>query len=179
MDDTTIDSAVKVRELPRLAPRDVAALARLLAECIEGGASVGFVLPASPEKMEAFWRRVDGTLERGARHLLVAEDARGEIVGSVQLVDPSSENQPHRADVAKMLVRPSARRQGVGAALLVGVEALARRQGKTLLVLDTATPEADRLYRRHGWQLVGEVPEYALFPDGSPCATRFYYKKLA
>ena len=110
---------------------------------------------------------------------MVAEAPDGTIVGTVQLVDPSSENQPHRADVAKMLVRPSARGRGVGAALLAAVESLARRHGKTLLVLDTATPEADRLYARHGWRLVGEVPEYALFPDGRPCATRFYYKKLA
>ena len=179
MDATALDTGLRIRELARLAPADVAALSRLLAECIEDGASVGFVLPATAAKMETFWQRVDATLERGARRLLVAEDANGDLVGSVQLVDPSSENQPHRADVAKMLVRPSARRRGVGAALLAAVESLARRHGKTLLVLDTATPEADRLYRRHGWQLVGEVPEYALFPDGSPCATRFYYKKLA
>jgi GNAT superfamily N-acetyltransferase len=179
MDDTALDTGLRIRELPRLEDRDVAALSRLLAECIEGGASVGFLAPATPAKMEAFWRRVDATLERGARRLLVAEDTTGEAVGSVQLVDPSSENQPHRADVAKMLVRPSARRRGIGAALLEAVETLAKRNGKTLLVLDTATPEADRLYARHGWKLVGEVPEYALFPDGRPCATRFYYKKLA
>ena len=179
MDDTALDTGLRIRELERLGPGDIAALSHLLAECIEGGASVGFVLPATREKMETFWGRVDATLARGARRLLVAQDASDEIVGAVQLVDPSSENQPHRADVAKMLVRPSARRRGVGGALLHAVEALAKRHGKTLLVLDTATPEADRLYRRHGWQLVGEVPGYALFPDGSPCATRFYYKKLA
>ena len=179
MDDAALDTSLRIRELSRLDAVQVAALSRLLAECIEGGASVGFLAPATPAKMEAFWRRVDATLERGARRLLVAEDSDGELVGSVQLVDPSSENQPHRADVAKMLVRPSARRRGIGAALLRAVEALARNQGKTLLVLDTATPEADRLYRRHGWQLVGEVPEFALFPDGRACATRFYYKKLA
>ena len=179
MDATALEAGLRIREVPRLGHEDLAALSRLLAECIEGGASVGFVLPAAEKKMETFWKRVDATLERGARHLLVAEDARGDIVGSVQLVDPSSENQPHRADVAKMLVRPSARRKGVGAALLRAVEALAKREGKTLLVLDTATPEADRLYARHGWSLVGEVPEYALFPDGRPCATRFYFKKLA
>ena len=179
MHDTASGTGLRIRELARLAPQDIAALARLLAECIEGGASVGFVLPATPAKMDAFWRRVDATLERGARRLIVAEDARGEMLGSVQLVEPSSENQPHRADVAKMLVRPSARRRGVGAALLAAVESLARRLGKTLLVLDTATPEADRLYARHGWTLVGEVPEYALFPDGRPCATRFYYQKIA
>lgn len=179
MDDTALQTGLRIREIARLTPAEIAALGGLLAECIEGGASVGFVLPATREKMDTFWGRVGATLERGARRLLVAEDARGAIVGTVQLVDPSSENQPHRADVAKMLVRPSARGKGVGAALLAAVEALARRHGKTLLVLDTATPEADRLYRRQGWQLVGEVPEYALFPDGRPCATRFYYKKLA
>jgi GNAT superfamily N-acetyltransferase len=78
-----------------------------------------------------------------------------------------------------MLVSPAARGKGVGARLLEAAERVAREGGKTLLVLDTATPEADRLYRRHGWQLSGEIPEYALLPDGAPCATRIYYKKLA
>ena len=178
MDDTALDTRIGVRLARSLDERDIAQLSRVLIDCVEGGASVGFVLPMTPEKAAAFWRRVGETLARGARKLLVAEEG-GAILGTVQLVEPSSENQPHRADIAKMLVSPAARRRGVGALLLVAAERLARESGKTLLVLDTATAEADRLYLRHGWQLTGEIPEYALFPDGTPCATRIYYKKLS
>jgi len=178
MDETVVESALRIRQMEALSADEVEALADVLVECVEGGASVGFVLPMTRDKARTFWTRVGETLKRGARRLLVAETAAGQIVGTVQLVEPSSENQPHRADVAKMLVRPSARRRGVGALLLAAVERVAREQGKTLLVLDTATAEADRLYARHGWKLTGEIPEFALFPDGSPCATRIYYKKI-
>jgi GNAT superfamily N-acetyltransferase len=172
------EGALRIRQVERLGEREVTELAEVLVSCVEGGASVGFVLPMTPAKAATFWRRVGETLERGARKLFIAEEG-GTIVGTVQLVEPSSENQPHRADVAKMLVRPSARGRGVGARLLEAIERAAREGGKTLLVLDTATPEADRLYRRHGWQLSGEIPEYALFPDGTPCATRIYFKKIS
>jgi GNAT superfamily N-acetyltransferase len=178
MDETVVEGALRIRQMEALGVDEVEALADVLVECVEGGASVGFVLPMTHDKARTFWTRVGETLKRGARRLLLAETAAGEIVGTVQLVEPSSENQPHRADVAKMLVRPSARRRGVGALLLAAVERVAREQGKTLLVLDTATAEADRLYARHGWQLTGEIPDFALFPDGSPCATRIYYKKI-
>ena len=178
MENTLQETGLRVRRLERLGEGEIAGLATLLVACVEGGASVGFVLPMTHEKAAGFWRRVGDTLVRGARHLLVAE-VSGTIVGTVQLVEPSSENQPHRADIAKMLVLPAARGRGVGARLLEAAERLARDHGKTLLTLDTATPEADRLYRRHGWQLSGEIPDYALFPDGTPCATRIYFKKLA
>src|SRR4051812_19640847 len=178
MDETLQEAGLRIRQVEHLGEDEVRALAQVLIACVEGGASVGFVLPMTPEKAATFWRRVGDTLQRGARKLLVAE-AEGAIVGTVQVVEPSSENQPHRADIAKMLVHPSARGRGVGARLLHAAERLAREGGKTLLTLDTATPEADRLYRRHGWQLSGEIPEYALFPDGTPCTTRIYYKKLA
>ena len=178
MENTRREAGVPVRTLERLDEAQVAQLAALLIACVEGGASVGFVLPMTQQKAAAFWRRVGDTLARGARKLLVAEED-GAIVGTVQLVEPSSENQPHRADIAKMLVLPTARGRGVGGKLLEAAERLARERGKSLLTLDTATPEADRLYRRHGWQLSGEIPEYALFPDGTPCATRIYFKKLA
>jgi GNAT superfamily N-acetyltransferase len=177
MNDTLQDAGLRIRQVARLDEREVEELARVLIACVEGGASVGFVLPMTPEKAATFWRRVGDTLARGARKLLIAESA-GAIVGTVQLVEPSSENQPHRADIAKMLVHPAARGRGVGARLLQAAEDIARNGGKTLLTLDTATPEADRLYRRHGWQLSGEIPEYALFPDGTPCATRIYFKRL-
>jgi GNAT superfamily N-acetyltransferase len=177
MNDTPQDAGLRIRQVAQLDDRDVEELAHVLVACVEGGASVGFVLPMTPGKAATFWRRVGESLARGARQLLVAETA-GAIVGTVQVVEPSSENQPHRADIAKMLVHPSARGRGVGARLLQAAEEVARSRGKTLLTLDTATPEADRLYRRHGWQLSGEIPEYALFPDGTPCATRIYFKKL-
>ena len=178
MDEMVVESTLRIRQVEALDTRQVEGLAAVLIECVEAGASVGFVLPMTQDKARTFWTRVGATLERGARRLLLAETPEGEIVGTVQLVEPSSENQPHRADVAKMLVRPSARRRGVGARLLAAVERVAREQGKTLLVLDTATAEADRLYARHGWQLTGEIPDFALFPDGAPCATRIYYKKI-
>jgi GNAT superfamily N-acetyltransferase len=109
--------------------------------------------------------------------LLVAEDERG-IVGTVQLVPAEPDNQPHRADVAKMLVHRRARRQGVGAALLEAAERSARTLGRTLLVLDTASADAERLYERRGWVRVGTVPGYALLPDGGLCDTVFYYREL-
>jgi GNAT superfamily N-acetyltransferase len=115
----------------------------------------------------------------GLRALIVAEDSSG-ICGTVQLIFDLPENQPHRADVAKMLVHRRARRQGVAAALMRMAEATALECGKTILVLDTVTGStADRLYTRMGWTRVGEIPDYALMPDGVPCATTFFYRRLA
>ena len=116
-------------------------------------------------------------LPRGARALLVAEDAAG-ITGTVQLLLEQPENQPHRADLAKMLVHRRARGQGIGAALLAAAEQLARDCDKTLLVLDTASAEAERLYQRGGWQRCGTVPGYALLPRGGLFATTFFYREL-
>ena len=113
------------------------------------------------------------------RLLFVAEDAAG-IVGTVQVILDQPENQPHRADIAKMLVHRRARGRGLGAALMRAAEEGARTAGKSLLVLDTATgSDAERLYRRLGWQRVGVVPDYALWPRGGLCATTFYYRRLA
>lgn len=108
----------------------------------------------------------------------MAEADGGHLLGTLQLALEQPENKPHRADIAKMLVRRAARRRGVGAALLAAAERQAADAGRTLLVLDTATEEAARLYARHGWQLCGTIPNYALLPDGTPCATRVYYKAL-
>ena len=113
-----------------------------------------------------------------ASAVLAAVDPLGTIVGTVQLILDLPENQPHRGDLAKMLVHRRVRRGGVGAALLAAAEECAREEGRTLLVLDTANAEAARLYERHGWQRVGQVPGYALLPDGRPCATTFYFKTL-
>jgi GNAT superfamily N-acetyltransferase len=95
------------------------------------------------------------------------------------VITDQPENQPHRGDLAKMLVHRRARRLGVGAALLGAAEAGARAAGKTLLVLDTASDDAERLYERGGWQRCGVIPGYALLPDGPPCATTYYFKFLA
>jgi len=117
-------------------------------------------------------------MARGERIVLAAEDGAGEIVGTVQLILRQPENQPHRGDLAKMLVHRRARRQGVGEALLVAAEERARASGKTLLVLDTASDSAERLYERHGWRRVGVIPGYALSPVGVPLPTTYYYKVL-
>ena len=153
-------------------------LAEVLIDCVEGGASVSFMLPLSREKARAYWRGVAESAARGERAVLAAVDAPGTIVGTAQLILDLPENQPHRGDLAKMLVHRRARRGGVGAALLAAAEECAREEGRTLLVLDTANAEAARLYERHGWQRVGQVPGYALLPDGRPCATTFYFKTL-
>ena len=116
---------------------------------------------------------------RGERALLIAEDEAGAIQGTVQLVLAQPENQPHRADVAKMLVHRRARRQGVAQQLMAAIEDEARAEGKTVLVLDTVTGgDAERLYARAGWQRVGVVPNYALMPDGAFCGTTFFCKQL-
>ena len=166
-----------VRLLTHVSDAQIERLSILLIDCVEGGASVSFMHPLPPAKAVAFWRAVANDVERGARALLVAEDATG-IVGSVQVVLEQPENQPHRGDVAKMLVLRGARRRGIGAALLRGVEDAARAAGKSLLVLDTANPAAARLYARLGWTCVGTVPDYALWPQGGLCDTTFYYRRL-
>jgi GNAT superfamily N-acetyltransferase len=166
-----------IRRLTGLSDREAHGLARVLMDCVEGGASVGFMHPLSPERALAFWRRVASDAARGARALLVAEDATG-IVGTVQIVLEQPENQPHRADLSKMLVHRRARRRGIGAALMRAAEDAACAAGKSLLVLDTASGDAERLYARMGWTLVGVVPHYALWPGGGFCSTSVFYRKL-
>jgi GNAT superfamily N-acetyltransferase len=152
-------------------------LADVLLDCVEGGASVSFMLPMARETALSFWRKVADGVARGERTLLVAEDEEG-IVGTVQLITDMPENQPHRADVAKLLVHRRARGAGIGRRLMEAVEDAAREQGRRVLVLDTASGTAERLYERLGWQRVGVVPDYALMPDGELCATTFFYKHV-
>ncbi|ABN83479.1 GNAT family N-acetyltransferase [Burkholderia pseudomallei] len=155
------------------------ALSDVLIDCVEGGASVSFMAPLARDKARAFWREVAEGVARGERTLFVAEDADSRIVGTVQMITRQPENQPHRADVAKMLVHRDARRRGVAQRLLAALDDAARAAGKTVLVLDTVTGgDAERLYARAGWQRVGVVPDYALMPDGAPCATTFFYKQI-
>jgi GNAT superfamily N-acetyltransferase len=154
-------------------------LSNLLIDCVQGGASVGFMLPISHAKAEAFWRSTSVSVERGERVMLVVEDAAGAITGTVLVILHQPENQPHRGEIAKMLVHPKVRRRGVGAALLAAAEGRARAAGKTLLVLDTVSgSDGYRLYARHGWERCGEIPHYALWPDGAPCATTIFFKFL-
>ena len=168
-----------IRRLETVSEAHIGQLADVLIDCVEGGASVSFMLPLTRERAEAFWRRVADGVHAGQRALVVAEDDQG-ICGTVQLLLDLPENQPHRADVAKMLVHRRARRQGVGAALMQAAEATALDCGRTVLVLDTVTGgDAERLYARLGWQRVGEVPKYALMPRGGFCSTTFFYRDLS
>jgi GNAT superfamily N-acetyltransferase len=165
------------RRLPALNDTEIDGLANVLIDCVEGGASVSFMHPLSRDRAVAFWRRVAEGVAAGERALLVAKDAQG-VCGTVQLVLDQPENQPHRADLSKMLVHRRARRQGLGAALLQAAEATARECGKTLLVLDTASDDAERLYERVGWERVGVIPGYALLPQGGLCSTTVYFRNL-
>jgi GNAT superfamily N-acetyltransferase len=166
------------RRLHALDDAQIDALAGVLIDCVEGGASVSFMHPLPRDRAVAFWRRVAQGVTAGERALLVAEDARG-LCGTVQLVLDQPENQPHRADLSKMLVHRRARRQGLGAALMRAAEATARECGKTLLVLDAVTGgDAARLYERLGWECVGVIPGYALLPQGGLCSTTVYYRDL-
>lgn len=162
-------------------PRLAEALAEVLRDCVQNGASVGFMHPLSQEKALAFWNQVLASGARGERIVLVAEDAGSNaVIGTVQIVLNTPENQPHRADVAKMLVHSRARRRGVGAALIRAAEAAARDAGRTLLVLDTVTgSDAERLYTRLGWQRCGVIPAYALLPGGGLCSTTVFFRELS
>jgi len=175
---TAPDVTVRRLDAAEAAER-IDALSEVLIDCVEGGASVSFMWPMTQEKASAFWRGVAQGVARGERALLVAEEPDGGIVGTVQLLMNLPENQPHRADVAKMLVHRRARRQGIAQRLMQAVDDIARAEGRTVLVLDTVTGgDAERLYARAGWQRVGAVPRYALMPDGAPCGTTFFYKQL-
>jgi GNAT superfamily N-acetyltransferase len=174
----TVPDAIRIRSLPAIGDAEIEALSDVLIDCVEGGAGVSFLLPMSRAKAQAYWRRMAASLARGERMVLTAEDAAGTIVGTVQVVLGQPENQPHRGDVAKMLVHRRARRRGIGAALLAAAERSALGAGKTLLVLDTASGDAERLYARQGWQACGQIPDYALWPDGTPCATTIFFKFL-
>jgi GNAT superfamily N-acetyltransferase len=158
--------------------RYVGALAEVLLDCVEGGASVSFMASFSKADAESFFEKVVEGVERGDRILLAAlMDSK--VVGTVQILLATPPNQPHRADVAKLLVHRSARGQGVGARLMKSVEEASRVAGKTLLVLDTATGDSgERLYTRLGWTRVGIIPKYALYPDGAWCDTTIFWKQI-
>jgi GNAT superfamily N-acetyltransferase len=172
-----MSSGWTVRRLHTVDDAQIDGLADVLIDCVDGGASVSFMHPLSHERAVAFWRGVAQGVATGERALLIGEDADG-VCGTVQLVLEQPENQPHRADLAKMLVHRRARRQGIGGALMRAAEVTARECGKTLLVLDTASDDAERLYARAGWVRVGAIPGYALLPRGGLCPTTLYYRNL-
>ena len=153
-------------------------LCEVLSDCVNGGASVGFMLPFSPNDAEAYWRGVADAVDR-SEIILVTAQVDGKIVGTVQVGLASKPNQPHRGDLMKLLVHRSARGLGLSRKLMDHVEAEAARRGRTLLVLDTATgSEAEAIYPRFGWQRVGVIPDYALFPDGRYCGTTLFFKRI-
>ena len=153
-------------------------LADVLADCVAGGASVSFMAPFPHAQAREFFEATAAEVEQG-RRLLLAAFADGPIVGTVQVILALPPNQPHRAEIAKLLVHRSARRRGVAQLLMQHAEAEARAEGKTLLVLDTVTGDAaERLYTRLGWTRVGVIPGYALYPDGRPCDTTVFWKAL-
>jgi GNAT superfamily N-acetyltransferase len=172
-------STWSIRRLEIVDAAQIDGLAEVLLDCVEGGASVSFMHPLTRDRAVAFWRRVADGVAAGQRAVLVAEDAQG-LCGTVQLIFDLPENQPHRADLAKMLVHRRVRRQGLGAALMQAAEATARECGKTLLVLDAVTDgDAARLYARLGWTRVGDIPRYALMPRGGFCSTTVFYRDLS
>ncbi len=173
------ESDVIVRRLSAAEARQhVKDLARVLVDCVEGGASVSFMHPFTQEQGEAFYTKVAAGVEANERILLAAFHNE-EIVGTVQIVTAQPPNQPHRGDVAKLLVKRAARGRGVARLLMEGVEREALCAGKMLLVLDTVTGgDAERLYERMQWTRVGTIPNYALFPDGRPAATTIFWKSL-
>ena len=168
-----------VRQLDAAAAASAEApLASVLATCVAAGASVSFLWPLSPEVARGYFRDVARGVARGER-LLFAAWRDGCIVGSVQVAFARQENQPHRAELQKLLVHPDARRLGLGGMLLDAAERAAAAAGRTLLTLDTAVGgAAEALFRAGGWQEAGMIPGYALWPDGRPCAARFFYKQV-
>jgi len=153
-------------------------LAAVLVDCVAGGASVGYLAPFSHEQGRSVFEAYAVEIEQG-RRLLLAAFADGDLVGTVQVILALPPNQPHRAEIARLLVQRSARRRGIAQLLMERAEAEARAEGKTLLVLDTVTGDnAERLYERLGWTKVGVIPGYALYPDGRPCGTTVFWKAL-
>ena len=178
LQNKAMNSPPKIQRLHSVTPDQINQLCNVLIDCVEGGASISFMLPMTREKAERFWRGVAEGVANNERVLLVAQSEQGEIVGTVQVVLAQPENQPHRADISKMIVHRSARKQGIAAALMVAAEAEALREGKNVLVLDTASDEAERVYRKLGWLECGVIPDFALLPGGGLCATTFFYKRV-
>jgi GNAT superfamily N-acetyltransferase len=161
------------------AEADLDGLADVILDCIDGGASVGFLYGVTREDLKAFWRDTLAAVETGAAMLFVARDDE-KLVGTVLLHPVPKPNQPHRADVSKLIVSSRARRRGVATRLMDALEAHALSLGRTLLTLDTETGSgAEQFYQRRGYVRVGDIPNYCLGNDGGPSGTTIYYKQLA
>ncbi|WP_031500149.1 GNAT family N-acetyltransferase [Bryobacter aggregatus] len=170
---------IQIRQLSAQDRGQIPRLAEILIDCVDGGASVSFLAPLSQEKALRFFDQVFHEIETGVRLLLVAS-TDGILVGTVQAVVGLAENQPHRAEISKLLVHRKARGQGVASALMEAIERAAAQAGKTLLVLDTAVGGgAESLYDRLGYTRTGMIPGFALMPDGTPCGTAIYWKAIA
>jgi GNAT superfamily N-acetyltransferase len=174
-----VTGVVEIMELDALAARTaVPELARVLADCVDGGASVSFMAPYSQADAELFFAGVADEVADGKTVLLAAR-VDGRIEGTVQLALATPPNQPHRVDIRKLLVHRAARKRGLAGALMTAVEDAARKHGRWLLVLDTVRGEAgERVYTRMGWQRSGVIPDYALYPDGRLCDTVIFWKKV-
>jgi ribosomal protein S18 acetylase RimI-like enzyme len=171
-------SAVEIVELDAAGVEAaIGELAEVLTDCVNGGASVNFMLPYGPADAVDFFRKVVAAMQRG-EIVLIAAKLDGRIVGTVQLGMDTPPNQPHRGEVRKLLVHRGARNRGVGAALMQRIEEKAKERGRTLLVLDTASDSAERLYERSGWRRLGTIPDYAMWPQGGYCDSIIFWKKL-
>jgi ribosomal protein S18 acetylase RimI-like enzyme len=170
-------SEIEIKPLSA-SPNISEALSTMMIEIVANNGSVSFMHPLEPERALAFWNGALAAADRGERIVLGAFD--GDVLaGTVTLLLDCPPNQPHRAEIAKMMTRPSHRRRGIASALMRAAEALAVERNRTLLVLDTATIDgASRLYERHGFTLVGEIPDYALTPFGELTGTKIYFKRL-
>jgi GNAT superfamily N-acetyltransferase len=173
------DRKIEIRRLDAAELRnELDGLAAVLHDCVAGGASVSYMAPFSHEQAREAFEGFAAEVARGRRLLLAAFDD-GRVVGTVQVILALPPNQPHRGEIAKLLVHRSVRKRGIARRLMEQAEAEARAEGKTLLVLDTVTGDAaERLYTRLGWTRVGEIPGYALYPDGRPCSTTVFWKGL-
>lgn len=173
-------SQITTRTLtPTEATAAIPALSNILSDCVEGGASVGFMSPYTPDDAKPYWQGVAQAVAEGNTVLIVAEKD-GEPLGTVQLGIGMMPNQPHRADLKKLLVHRKARGLGLSRLLMEAAEAAAVKHKRHVLVLDTATGSpAEAIYEKFGWQRVGVIPQYALMPDGSYCGSTFFYKSLA
>jgi GNAT superfamily N-acetyltransferase len=173
------EETIEIRRLaPAEAHEELDSLARVLADCVEGGASVGYMTPFSHADARAVFEEYARDAADG-RRIILGAFLDGALIGTAQLVVAVPPNQPHRADVARVLVHRSARRRGIAQRLMDQLEQEARAEGKTLLVLDAVTGgDAARLYERLGWNVVGVIPDYALYPDGRPCDTTVFWKTV-
>jgi GNAT superfamily N-acetyltransferase len=174
-----VTEQIEIRRLDATeAHAQLEALASVLVDCVAGGASVSYMAPFSHEEARGVFEAVATEVEHG-RRLLLAAFADGLLIGTVQVILALPPNQPHRGEIAKLLVHRSVRNRGIAQRLMERAESEALAAGKTLLVLDTVTgDDAERLYTRLGWTRVGVIPGYALYPDGRPCDTTVFWKAL-